>query len=70
MVHAKRREVCGGVKSDRNAEGRTQNELQTDFIQYRYGTGYSDGSENADTAGDKAAAHKTKMAQYRLARLG
>ena len=48
---------------------RRRNEYQADFVQHRYGTSHSGWSENADTAGDKAAAHKTKMEQYRLARL-
>lgn len=48
---------------------RMRNEHQANFVQHRYGTSHSDGPENADTAGDKAAAHKTKMEQHRLARL-
>ena len=57
--------VAFGAKHKR----RMPNDLQTNPVQRRYGTSHSGGPENADTAGDKAAAHKTKMEQHRLARL-
>ena len=49
---------------------RMPNDLQANPVQHRYGTSHSGGPEDTDAAGDKAAAHKPKMEQYWLARLG